>query len=159
VFAPTVAYAAAGWADLCTESDVRFLKSLQRRVLISTTSSYRTALWESICVVAGATPVDIVVRASIARYNARVGKNAKIGNIEIPAETDFKTAVEKIRDEVINMWQTKWLSSSNGRTTFAYFNNVRDRLAARSLETDHWSKLSPDTEILGSVSRVKSCRK
>jgi len=30
-----------------------------------------------------------------------------IGNIEIPAETDFKTAVKKIRDKVINMWQTK----------------------------------------------------
>jgi len=28
VFAPTVVYAAAGWADLCTESDFRFLKSM-----------------------------------------------------------------------------------------------------------------------------------
>jgi len=80
VFAPTVAYAAAGWADLCTESDIRLLKALQRRVLISTTGAYRMASWESLCVVAGAIPVDFVLKEYAARYYIRKEENAKIGH-------------------------------------------------------------------------------
>jgi len=131
VFAPTVAYAAAGWADLCTESDIRILKALQHRVLISITGAYRTASWESLCVVGGVIPVDIVLRENVARYQVRSEKDAKIGNMEISAGTDKETAMEKIRDEAINVWQTKWTSSNKGRTTFAYFSNMRDRLTAR----------------------------
>lgn len=136
VFAPTVAYAAAGWADLCTESDIRILRTLQRRVLISTTGAYRTASWESLCVVAGATPVDIVLKEYAARYKIRKEENAKIGNVEIRAEEE--NAIDRIKDEAINMWQTRWTSSHKGRTTFAFFKDVRERLDAR-LETDHYS--------------------
>jgi len=91
VFAPTLAYAAAGWADLCTESDIRLLK---RRVLISTTGAYRTASWESLCVVARAIPVDIVLKEYAARYYIRKEENAKIGNIEISAGNEEKDAIE-----------------------------------------------------------------
>lgn len=139
VFAPTVAYAAAGWADLCTVGDLGILKALQRRVLISMTGAYRTASWESLCIVAAATPVDIMLRESVARYQVRVGKDAKIGNVEVPLHADRKVAFEQIRDEAINMWQTKWTSSNKGRTTFAFFSDVRERLAARSLEANHWT--------------------
>jgi len=104
VFAPTVAYAVAGWAHLCTKIDIRILKALQRRVLISLTGAYRTASWESLCVVGGVIPVDIILRESVARYQVRSEKDAKIGNIEIPAGTDKETAIERIRDEAINMW-------------------------------------------------------
>ncbi|KAL6416642.1 hypothetical protein ACFW04_013282 [Cataglyphis niger] len=120
VFAPTVAYAAAGWADLCTESDVRILKALQRQVLISTTGAYRTASWESLCVVAGVMPVDLLLREYTARYQVRIGNNARIGNVEIPAEIGKKVAFEEIREEAINM-------------------DVRRRLAAPSLESEYWS--------------------
>jgi len=98
-----VVYAAAGWADLCTERDVRILKALQRRVLISATGAHHTALWESLCVVARVIPVDIVLQEYAARYYNRKEENAKIGNLEIPAGTDRKDAIGKIRDEAIDM--------------------------------------------------------
>ncbi|KAL6418735.1 hypothetical protein ACFW04_011829 [Cataglyphis niger] len=120
VFALTVAYAAAGWADLCTESDVRILKALQRQVLISTTGAYRTASWESLCVVAGVVPVDLLLREYTARYQVRIGNNARIGNVEIPAKIGKKVAFGEIREEAINM-------------------DVRHRLAAPSLESEYWS--------------------
>ncbi|KMQ95338.1 reverse [Lasius niger] len=36
------------------------------------------------------------------------------------------------------MWQTKWTSYNKSRTTFAFFDKERNRLDARSLQTDHW---------------------
>ena len=141
VFAPTVAYAASGWADLCTKSDIRILKALQRRVLISLTGAYRTASWESLCVVAGVIPVDIVLQESRARYQFRSRQNAKIGNIDIPQDVDKGIAVARIRDEALSMWQANWHSSTKGRTTYAFFQDVRDRrewLVSHSMETDHW---------------------
>lgn len=68
-----------------------------------------------------------------ARYYVRSRKNTKIGNVEIPAEIDKEDAVEVIREEAINIWHTRCNSSEKGHITFAYFRNVRDRLAARSL--------------------------
>lgn len=59
--------------------------------------------------------------------------------MEISAGTDKKDAIQKIRDEAINMWQTRWTSSNKGRTTYAFYRDVRDRLAARTFETNHYS--------------------
>lgn len=61
IFAPTVTYAAKGWADLCIEANLKILKALQRRVLIRTTGTHRTALWESLCVVSG-DPIDLLLK-------------------------------------------------------------------------------------------------
>ncbi|XP_070170902.1 fatty acid synthase-like [Polyergus mexicanus] len=99
----------------------------------------KLASWESLCVVAGMTPVDVLLKEYVARYNARKGLTAEIGNTIIPAEIEKKESFERIREEAINMWQTKWSSSMKGRTTFAFFKDIRQRLATRSLETNHWS--------------------
>jgi len=78
-------------------------------------------------------PVDIVLQENIERYHVRVGENAKIGN-EIPIGTDKKAAIEEIRNEVTNMWQTRWISSSKGRSTFAFFRGVRNILTVHSIK-------------------------
>ncbi|KMQ93116.1 reverse [Lasius niger] len=36
------------------------------------------------------------------------------------------------------MWQARWTSSNKGRTTFVFFDEVRNRLDARFLQIDHW---------------------
>ena len=124
VFVPKVTYAAAGWSDLCTKRDIRVLRAAQRKALISVTNAYRTASFESLCVVAGATPVDILLKKYATRYHARKERVASIGNIEIPAGTERKIALRKIQDEATNMWQTEWNSSNKGRTTFAFFDEI-----------------------------------
>lgn len=138
VFVPKVTYAAAGWSDLCTKRDIRVLRAAQRKALISVTNAYRTASFESLCVVAGATPVDILLKKYATRYHARKERVASIGNVEIPAGTERKVALRKIQDEATNMWQTEWNSSNKGRTTFAFFDDVWHRIAARTFFTDHW---------------------
>ncbi|KAL6417402.1 hypothetical protein ACFW04_012773 [Cataglyphis niger] len=112
VFAPTVAYAAAGWADLCTESDLRVLKALQRHVPISTTGAYRTASWESLCVVAGVMPVDLLLREYTARYQVRIGNNVKIGNVEILAEIGKKDVRHRLATPFLesDYWSTQALT-------------------------------------------------
>ena len=126
---------------MCKESDVRILRALQRRVLISLTGAYRTASWESLCVVAGVIPIDIVLQESRARYLFRRRKNAKIGAVDIPLDVEKGIAFARIQDEALSMWQANWHSSTKGRTTYAFFKDIRDRrewLASHSMETDHW---------------------
>ncbi|KAL0098513.1 hypothetical protein PUN28_020469 [Cardiocondyla obscurior] len=120
-FLPKVLYAAAGWADLCTERDIRKLRAVQRRALISVTGAYRTASWESLCVVAGAFPIDLRLRVHRAVYDSKVNRDTKIGDLEIPAS--LQNADREIEAEALNMWQTRW--SSSGK--------------AKWLNIDHWS--------------------
>jgi predicted metal-binding membrane protein len=105
VFAPTVAYAAAGWADLCTEPDIRTLNSIQQNVLIPVVGAYRTSSRESLCVTAGATPVEILLQKGRARYKIRKNRDVKIGNIVVSAG-DKNAAVKIIKEEGVRMWQT-----------------------------------------------------
>lgn len=93
VFVPIMTYVAAEWTDLCTESDFKILKDAQCRVLISATGAYRTASSESLCVVSGATPVDILIKEYATRYNVRRGLTAEIGNEEIPAGIRKKRSI------------------------------------------------------------------
>lgn len=136
VFAPTVAYAAAGWADLCTESDIRKLKGTQRKALIPVVGSYRTASGESLCVVAGETPVDILLQEARAKYEIRKGRDARIGNVTIAPDRDAVKSIKKVGRE---MWQAKWDSSTKGRTTYSFFNKVSDRVEARWVQPNRYS--------------------
>ena len=102
VFLPMVTYAAKGWYHLCTAQDLKVLKSMQRLALVTTTKAYKTSSLESLCVAAGALPIDILLEESTARYNIRIGTNAIIKNVEI--ECSEKNAVEQIKSQSIEMW-------------------------------------------------------
>nr|XP_012215484.1 PREDICTED: uncharacterized protein LOC105667926 [Linepithema humile] len=122
VFAPTVAYAAAGWADLCTERDIRKLQSIQRKVLIPVVGAYRTSSRESLCVVAGATPVEILFQESRARYEIRRVRDAEI--VETVVAATDKDAVKRIKAEGRRMWQAR---------------DISGRMGARWIQPDRWS--------------------
>lgn len=137
MFAPTIAYAAAGWADLCTKRDIEILQSTQRKALISVVGAYRTASRDSLCVTAGATPVELLLKESAARYELRHGRNAKIGEIEISADNTF--AAKTVQYESRKVWQANWDSSTKGRTTYSFLRNVHNRVAAGWIQPNHWS--------------------
>lgn len=136
VFVPIVAYAAAGWADLCTESDLRVLRSMQRKVLISITGAYRSTSFEALCVLAGKLPVDILLQRNGALYNIRKEKDARLGNLEIAVGID--DPIRRVKVEAVNMWQAEWSQSTKGRTTAAFFNNVQDRLDKPWVRPNFW---------------------
>lgn len=124
------------WIDLCTESNIRILRAAQRRALISQTGAYRTASWESLCVVAGQTPVDILLQVRKARYQIRKGRNAEIGEVVI--ESNKKEYKVEIGKEAIRKRQTRWESSERGRTTFVFFPNIQERVGTQWISLSHW---------------------
>lgn len=136
VFVPTVAYAAAGWSDLCTPADIKTLRSAQRLALVAVTNSYRTASWESLCVVARALPINILLKERREIYGIRVGKDAKINDVDIPSTN--VDAEKLIKEQGINMWQAQWDLSLVGRTTFDFFNTIHGRMAASWIRPDHY---------------------
>lgn len=137
VFLPIVAYAAAGWADLCNMHDTRVLRSAQHIALKATTAAYRTSSWDSLCVIAGAIPVDILLVERRVKYQIQIGVDAWINNVEIASNA--RDAIKRIKEQALDMWQAHWDSSTKGRTTYAYFGRVRERLEARWLQTNHHS--------------------
>jgi len=137
VFNPTVAYAAAGWADLCTERDFRILKGIQRKALIPVVGAYRTTSRDALCVVAGATPVEILLQEGRARYEARKGLDAEIGQEII--RSGNKDAKDRIKAEGRRLWQAEWDLSTKGRTTYSFFKDVKSRMDASWIRPDHWS--------------------
>lgn len=136
VFVPTVAYAAAGWADLCTEGDIRSLRSLHRRALLNITRAYRTTSYDALCTVAGALPVDVLLRRSGEIYKARKNMDARMGQVTMPAGS--VNIEDRIRSEAMNLWQARWKSSQKGRTTFAFFASVQERMAMHWVQPNFW---------------------
>lgn len=137
VLVPTVAFAAAGWIDLCTGKDKGVLQSMQRRALITMTRSYRTASWQSLCVVAGAVPITTLLEQNRALFDLRKGNDAKIGDVVVPVTSG--DAKNRVKVEAVKMWQSSWETSDKGLTTYAFFRDVRERLAAKWMKPNHYS--------------------
>ena len=135
-FLPTVTYAAKRWYHLCTAQDLKALRSMQRLALVTITKAYKTASLESLCVAAGALPIDLLLEQSTARYNIRIGRNAKINNVEI--EGSEKNAIEQIKTQIVEMWQAKWNSSYKCRNTYFLLNDTRERMTMKWIRPNHY---------------------
>ena len=135
VLGPTVAYAAAGWADLCTVKDIQILKGIQHTALLPALQAYRTTSNDALCVISGTLPIDILLKQRIALYALRRGRVATIGEKTLSGWSQKKEDI--IREEAIEMWQSQWHSSSKGRTTFEFFKDVRERLKAPWIKPGH----------------------
>ena len=141
VFEPIVTYAASGWADLCSEHDLRALRSIQRCALLAVTCAYRTASWDSLCVIESVLPVDLLLEERVARYNLRKGREAKVSGTVITPAVDGSYASNKSRAFVAasEAWQAKFASSEKGRVTFAFFDDVRKRQCASWVRADYFT--------------------
>lgn len=149
VFLPIVTYAAAGWSDLCSSHDLRALLSAQRTALIATTMAYRTASSASLCVIAGQTPLDILLEERRERYKIRVGLDARINGVGI--HSNDRDAVKRIKEQGNVMWQDSWDASPKGRITYAFFRNIRDRLGAKWFAPDAYT-----TQVLSGHGNFRS---
>ena len=67
-------------ADLCTSADARRLQGIQRRALLAVTKVYRTASWESLCVITGEIPIDLLLEKHRGLFNLRRGKDVRIAD-------------------------------------------------------------------------------
>lgn len=133
-----VTYAAAGWSDLCRQKDMAALHSAQREALIAITGAYRTAPTQGLCVVGAAAPIDLVLEERRARYGIRKGSSVTFGGTTLGPEDE--SVRKKLKSELISQWQERWSSSERGRTTAAFFPDVKERLRAGNdwVRPDHW---------------------
>ena len=138
VFKPIAEYAASGWADLCKIADKRRLQAIQRQALLAVTKAYRTASWESLCVIAGEIPIDLQLEKHRALFNLRRGKDAKIADTIIPAGNEDSENRSRVSEIANSVWQTRWNSSHKGRTAFAYWQSIDDRLKANWVRPSYY---------------------
>lgn len=136
VFCPTITYAAAGWADKLIATNIRYIEGSQRNALLSVAAAYKTSSADSLCVIAGEPPIDLLLEKRVALYKAKKGQNIRFFDKEIP--NDERT-IENIEEAMINEWQSRWSSSEKGRTTYRFFKDIRTRLEAEWFKPNHYA--------------------
>ena len=124
VFGPTVTYAAAGWAQNATVKNIKSLEGMQQKALLPVVHAYNTSPGDALCVISGNLPIEILLQQRIALYKLRKGQTAVIGQLELVGHRDSLEKENQIREETIKLWQSKWESSEDGRTTFAFFSGL-----------------------------------
>ncbi|KAK2578372.1 hypothetical protein KPH14_000835 [Odynerus spinipes] len=142
LFVPITTYAAAGWADLLKESHRRKLASVQRHALLRVTKAYRTVSTDAISVIAGVLPIDLAITERALQYKIRRSINFEFEGLafqENEAATGSRTRSllrARLREAILRIWQRRWLSSSKGRTTFEFFDDVQTRLRSNWVRLD-----------------------
>ncbi|KAI4473346.1 hypothetical protein M0802_016170 [Mischocyttarus mexicanus] len=113
VFVPIISYAAAGWADKINVHHKRRLTQAQRYALIRVIKAYRTISTDALCIIATATPVELVLveirntyflRRNIAfqHFDLSFAAQEQICKIE----TNNRKC--KIRKTTTKIWQEQW---------------------------------------------------
>jgi len=97
--------------------------------------AYRTTSRDALCVVAGATPVEILLQEARARHEVRKGLDAEIGQEII--RLGSKDAMERIKAEGRRLWQAEWDTSTKGRTTYSFFKGIKDRCSRVMVISGH----------------------
>ncbi|KAI4482903.1 hypothetical protein M0802_013620 [Mischocyttarus mexicanus] len=143
VFIPVVTYAAAGWADRINVHHIRSLIQAQRYALIRVTKAYRTISTDALCVIAGVTPIELLVVEKRSLYYLR--KNIALQHFDLTfaaqeQECKIETRMRKcsIKRETTRKWQEQWNASENRRTTYEFYENIEERLMANWMHHNHY---------------------
>jgi hypothetical protein len=89
------------------------------------TKAYRTTSIEVPQVIAGVIPIDLLIEVRTRIYTKERGQ-------------DDACSVKAIVKHAIGKWQERWHTTPKGRTTFAFFDNIKDRLKNRWVRPDHY---------------------
>lgn len=136
IFVPIITYAAAGWGDKLNAWHTKTLKQAQRYALVRATRAYRTISFDALTVIAAATPIDLLISERRAIYLLKHNMHFKLGNLTYVPQgaAPDKSRLDQLRNsieaETQNQWQNNWQLSSKGRTTYKFFENIKDRQEA-----------------------------
>lgn len=158
VFVPVATYAAAAWADRLNNSHhIRHLHKAQRNALIRITKAYRTISYNAVTVIAGAIPIELLLREREAIYKAKNNIDFKLGDLHYttrhtaPSPDDLLEIKQEIRIQTEKSWQTTWDSTRDGRITYEFFPSITNRLNANWIHPNHYS-----TQILSGHGHIKN---
>lgn len=168
VFESVATYASGCWSDQCDVFDRRRLGAAQQSALTTVTHAYRTVSRESLCAIAGVTPIELLLEERTARYKIRVGKPAEVGNITVqpqireeregvwgermPEEREVEvennidgnngenlSPVELIKNEVKRLWKVQFNEAETGRITHSFFPDITQRLESKHIYTNYYT--------------------
>lgn len=144
IFVPIITYAAAGWADKLNVHHKRKLRQAQRSALLRVTKAYRTISTETLCVIAGAVPIELAAKEKSSLYYLRKGSELQHFSIHHePQQQQTKLELERykhtIRNETTRKWQEEWDASQKGRITHRFHSNIQDRLNAKWIHHNHYT--------------------
>lgn len=139
-----VTYAAAGWADRVNSYHRKQLTQAQRYALLGVTKAYRTIPTDALCVIAGATPIECVLKERRSAYYLRSGisftHSKKHFEIQLGITKEEVIWIKKeIIEETYRTWQTKWDYSQKGRLTYQYYKDISQRMAAKWIEYSYYT--------------------
>jgi len=108
--------------------------STQRTPLKAVTGAYNTTSTDALKVLAGVPPLCL-----------KLVELAKTEGDRIAVRRGVMTAAEALNnqsrytDEIIALWQQRWVTSEKGRWTYAWFPDIRTRLEHRWCIMDHYA--------------------
>lgn len=140
VFLPIVLYAAGAWGDLMTITQAQSLQGHQRTALLKMARAYRTVSTEALQVITGRIPVDLLVKERRSLYEAlHIGVRDE--QPEAPRTTQHEKLAVKaaLREQTMAEWNRRWTETTNGRQTYSFFQDVRERANMAWIEPDHYS--------------------
>ena len=102
------------------------------------TKAYRTASRESLCVIAGEIPIDLLLEKHRDLFNLRRGKDARMADTIVQAGNEDRENRSRVLEIANNVWQTRWNSFHQGRTAFVYWKKIDGRLKAKWVRPSYY---------------------
>ncbi|KAI4474758.1 hypothetical protein M0802_015459 [Mischocyttarus mexicanus] len=143
VFVPVITYAAAGWADKINVHHIRCLAQAQRFALIRTTKAYRTISSDALCVLADATPIELLLTEKRSLYFLRKNIAFTHFGVEFPEQEDIRMIITNARKRLVKAettrkWQAEWNASNKGRITHEFCGSIEEKQTAKWMHLDHY---------------------
>jgi len=127
---PIATYSAAAWYDRTGHAHLqRHLLATQRSLMLLLTGAARTTSTAAMQVIAGTTPLDLVVVEKglkrLVKCNTTVKWNAyQFDSKASPKDVELQLEYRRIEAEVKSTWQTRWTQESHGRQLYDFMREV-----------------------------------
>ncbi|KAL1116400.1 hypothetical protein AAG570_004874 [Ranatra chinensis] len=128
---PILTYACSAWGDRITYIDKRALIRAQRNALRGITRMYSTTPTNSITVLTGLLPVDLLALQQQLRGMIRRGLTVKIGETvwtERGVRNDPDGVEKDLENWIVGQWQERWNTSATGLWTKEFFPVVNNKI-------------------------------
>lgn len=122
-----LSYGVYAWFDKVKSKYLKDLASCQRYALLRVTRAYKTVSHNALQVLAGAMPVDLVIKEIRVHYRIRKNMRCSFLEFEFLPGTNKAEAKLRLRNVNIYEWQRRWDTSTKGRVTHDFMPDVRVR--------------------------------
>ncbi|KAF0710064.1 Uncharacterized protein FWK35_00033202 [Aphis craccivora] len=118
VYIPRITYGISTWYPSTNRRIRAKLESAQRRALLAVTGAYKTTSTRALQVIAGAPPINLIIKMKINKENGLTRQEAE--------------------EICLQEWQTLWTESDKGRWTHSFLPDVRTRMIT-PIAFDHYT--------------------